>query len=159
VKKTITLILAIILTLTAVSFSGCNSKEGETEATSVNTSTLERIKIYQGDKDGELLTTIKGSNNDAMSIMNQIFAETKSTKEKEKEDVSSASEEYFVELLNYETDGTSKDSNYFSIYILDDKVYCYYPDEQSFSGTEYYICGYTSVTKDSIESLINGENE
>jgi hypothetical protein len=159
-KKSISLTLAIIIALTAFIFSGCSSTKSSSDTTTtVKTSELDRIKIYAcaNDEKGELLTTIKGSSNDAMGYFMRIIAETKSSSPKDKEDVTSSDKEYFVELLNYKSDGTSIDSNYMYIYCYKDKLYCYYPEEQQFSDSSYYICGYSNLQEDIIENLIDGD--
>ncbi|MGN0476034.1 MAG: hypothetical protein ACI4HM_01715 [Ruminococcus sp.] len=162
-KKLSCVLLVAILTVVTVVSAGCgcsNSAGNSTQnsSPSLNTNALDRIKIYSGagEKQGELLVTLKGEAKQAMSDTMQMYAETKSEKLQKKEDVSNAKEIYYFELLNYEDDGTPKKSNVYFLYFLGNDTYCYYKEKQHFADGEYYICGKTAVSQQNITDMVNG---
>ncbi|MGN0460223.1 MAG: hypothetical protein ACI4HL_04850 [Ruminococcus sp.] len=162
-KKLSCVLLVVILTAVAVVSAGCGcskSDESSTQSnsTSLNTNALDRIKIYEGsgEKQGNLLVTLKGEAKQAMSDIMQMYAETKNEELKPKKDVSDAKEIYYFELLNYEDDGTPKKSNVYFLYFLGDDTYCYYKEKQHFADGEYYICGKTAVSQQNITDMVNG---
>ncbi|MGN0461107.1 MAG: hypothetical protein ACI4HZ_01540 [Ruminococcus sp.] len=162
-RKLSCVLLFAVLAVVAVISAGCgcsSTDSGSTQNTtpSLNTNALDRIKIYDGtgEKQGDLLVTLKGEAKQAMSDVNQMYAETKSEKLEVKEDVSKAKKIYYFELLNYEEDGTPKKSNVYYLYFLGNKTYCYYREKQHFADGEYYICGNTAVSQQNITDMVNG---
>lgn len=162
-KKLSCILMVAILAVVAVVSAGCGCSKSDEISTksntpSLNTNALDRIKIYDGtgEKQGELLVTLKGEEKQAMSDIMQMYAETKSESLKKKEDVSKAKKIYYFELLNYQDDGTPKKSNIYYLYFLGDDTYCYYKEKQHFADGEYYICGKTAVSQQNITNMING---
>ena len=162
-RKLSSVLMVAVLAMVAVISAGCgcsSTDSGSTQNTtpSLNTNALDRIKIYDGtgEKQGDLLVTLKGEAKQAMSDIMQMYAETKNEKLQPKKDVSKAKEIYYFELLNYEKDGTPKKSNVYYLYFLGNKTYCYYREKQHFADGEYYICGNTAVSQQNITDMVNG---
>lgn len=161
-RKLSCLLLVAVLAVVAVISAGCGcsntGEKADSTTPSLNTNALDRIKIYSGagEKKGDLLVTLKGEAKQAMSDINQMYAETKNEQLQPKKDVSDAKEIYYFELLNYEEDGTPKKSNVYFLYFLGDDTYCYYKDKQHFADGEYYICGKTAVSQQNISNMVNG---
>ncbi len=155
--KKLTAILMILATLFTCAFvTGCGCSRVKPK---LNTNALDRIKVYESGVNGEKgknLVTLKGASSQAMGDLSQLYAEVKSTKEKPKEDTSKATKAYLLEILNYTDEGKAKDSNFVNIYYIGDRVYCYYPGEQSFGDGDFYLNGYTNVKQENFENMAKG---
>lgn len=152
-KKFGIVLMALCLGLTAIFAVGCTSNDDKKSQEDVP-----RIKVYAApnNEKGPLLSTVKGSENEIMSVVNQMYADTKAEEKGAKKDTSKAIEAYLFELLNYDDEGNEKDSNFMYVYFIDNSVYCYYDEQQTFEDGKFYINGDTEVTQETINEMIVG---
>lgn len=149
-KKLLSCSLAVVCIVLCMAVSGCGCSNSEAPK--------DKILFYSGvnDTKGSLLTTVKDTNKKSAETLEQILNDVKKDVPADKEKTSIAKEIYYVEYLNYDKDGNQTDTTTLFIYYIDDTIYCYSPDKQTLSDGEYYLNGYTSVTQEKLNDVING---
>ncbi|MCH5202022.1 MAG: hypothetical protein J1F17_02340 [Oscillospiraceae bacterium] len=149
-KKLLSGLLAIICLVLCMAVSGCGCSN--------SAAPKDKILIYSGvnDTKGPLLATVKDTNEKASGTIEQILKDIKKDTLADKQETRLAKEIYYVEYLNYDENGNKTDTTTLFIYYIDDTIYCYSPDKQTLSDGEYYLNGYTSVTQEKLNDVVNG---